>query len=223
MKLPQCEINFLEEQPAEEILLVAGGRAPSKKYFLELARGRKILAIDKGIEICRAENILPELLIGDFDSAEKISVDWAVENKIPVERHPVDKDLTDTQLALELVKKNSVIITGIFGGRFDHLFSNIFTCANSNLKNFLADEREVIFFLKGNAGARIKFFKKPFALSLLPVSEVCEGVSIDNVHWQLDNAKLLQKFPSAISNRVEGDEIKISLRAGVLAIYFVFG
>jgi len=225
MKLPQCEIFFNGKFKnwKDEKLLVAGGRTPNRKYFSKIAQGRKILAIDKGIEICRAENILPELLIGDFDSAENSAVAWAKENKVPVKRYPVDKDFTDTQLALELVEGKIVLLTGIFGGRLDHLFSNVFTCANSNLKIVLADEQEIIFFLQGAESVEVNFFEKPLAISLLPVSEVCEGVSINNVRWKLENAKLFQKIPSAISNRLEGDKIKLNLHAGTLAIYFVFG
>ena len=223
MRLPQCEINFSPEVFAEEILLVNGGRVPDKNFFLEVAQGRKIFAVDKGIELCRENKILPEKLIGDFDSAEKFSVDWAIKNKIPVERHPVDKDFTDLQLALELVEKNFVLVTGAFGGRFDHLFSEIFTCAHAEQKICLADEREVIFFLKRNEVAGVKFFQKPFAVSLMPITEVCEGVTINNVRWQLDGAKLFQKIPNAISNRLVGDEVKIFLREGILAIYFCFG
>ena len=153
MKLPQCEIIFQHEIFDSEILFVSGGRKPEKNYFLKLAENRKIICVDKGIDICRENNILPEILIGDFDSAEKNSVDWAI----------------------------------------DHLFSTIFTCANCDKKIFLADEQEIIFFLKENETAEIKFFKKPVAISLLPISEICEGVNIDNVHWTLDNAKLFQK------------------------------
>ena len=226
MKLPQCEIIFTPEIFEDKILFVNGGRTPDKNFFTELAQDRKIFCVDKGIEICHATNILPEILIGDFDSAEKISVDWAVENKIPTEVHPVDKDFTDLQLALDFAeknyKKNSAVITGTFGGRVDHLFSTIFTCANSELKICLADEQEIIFFLKDNEVAEINFFKKPFAISLLPISETCEGVNLNNVHWQLENKKLLQKIPNAISNRLEGDKIKISLDAGILAVYFAF-
>ena len=226
MKLPQCEIVFEGQNLAEEILLVNGGRRPDTKYFLELAKGRKIFAVDKGIEICHDLKILPEILIGDFDSAEKISVDWSIQNKIPVERHPVDKDFTDLQLALNYAeknyKKNPAIITGTFGGRFDHLFSTIFSSAHSDLKIFLADEQEIIFFLKDNETAQVKFFKKPVAISLLPITETCDGVSINNVHWQLENAKLFQKMPYAVSNRLEGDEIKLSLYSGILAVYFAF-
>lgn len=226
MKLPQCEIVFEGENLTEEILFVSGGRRPDAKYFLEVSEGRKIFAVDKGIEICHDLKILPEILIGDFDSAKKNYVDWAIKNKIPVERHPVDKDFTDLQLALCLAeknyKKNPAIITGTFGGRADHLFSTIFSCANSDLKIFLVDEQEVIFFLKDNETAQVNFLKKPFAISLLPITATCDGVSINNVHWQLKGAKLFQKIPNAVSNRLEGDKIKINLRAGILTVYFAF-
>ena len=222
MKLPQCEILYSPAIPDSKILLVAGGRTPNKNYFITIAQGRKIFCVDKGIEICRACNILPEILIGDFDSAEIAAVNWAIENKISIERHPVEKDFTDTQLALEILpKKNSAILTGIFGGRADHLFSNIFTCANYE-KIFLADEHEIIFYIKGGESVEVKFFQKPFAVSLLPISEICEGVTTENLHWELFNATLKQNFPNAISNRAENSEIKISVERGTLAIYLFF-
>ena len=219
MKIPQCEISAISDA---EILLVAGGRRPDEKFFKAIAQGKKIFAVDKGIEICRDCNILPKVLIGDFDSAESAAVNWAIENKIPIERHPVEKDFTDTQLALELLPKNSsTIVTGIFGGRIDHLFSNIFTCAN--YKNiFLADEREIIFYVKGGESSKVKFFEKSFAVSLLPITKTCEGITTENLHWELSNATLKQNLPNAISNRAETSEIKISVEHGTLAIYFSF-
>ncbi len=223
MNLPQCEISYTPANFDSEILLVAGGRRPNENFFKAVAQGRKIFAVDKGIEICRACNIFPEILIGDFDSAESAALDWAIENKIPIKRHPVEKDFTDTQLALELLDKNiSAIITGIFGGRFDHLFSNVLTCANFKSKIFLADEQEIIFYVKGGESVEVKFFQQPYAVSLLPITETCAGVTTENLHWELSNAKLKQNFPNAISNRAESSEIKISVESGTLAIYFCF-
>ena len=222
LKLPQCEI-FYPAHIAREILLIAGGRRPDEKFFIEFARGRKIFAVDKGIEICRDVNILPEILIGDFDSAENSAVDWAIANKIHIEKHPVDKDFTDTQLALNLVdEENLVILTGIFGGRFDHLFSNIFTCASSKIKICLVDDKELIFFVKSGEYFTVKFFQQPTNLSLLPITKTVESVNLKNVHWELENTTLKQNFPNAISNRVESAEIKISVQSGTLAVYLNF-
>ena len=219
MRLPQADfINV----PNAEILLVAGGRRPNLNFFKTIAQGRKIFCIDKGIEICRDCNILPEILIGDFDSAESAAVNWAIENKIPLKNYPVEKDFTDTQIALEILPKNiPAIVTGIFGGRFDHLFSNVFTCAN--YKNILlADEREIIFYVSGGESVEVNFFQMPLAVSLLPITENCEGVSTENLHWELSNATLKQNLPNAVSNRADNSKIKISVKRGTLAGYFVF-
>lgn len=219
MRLPQ--VDFLNI-PDAEILIVAGGRRPNEDFFKTIAQDRKIFCVDKGIEICRDCNILPEILIGDFDSAEKSAVEWAIENKIPVKNYPVEKDFTDTQIALELLGKNiPAIVTGILGGRFDHLFSNVFTCANYE-KIFLADEREIIFYVKGGETVEINFSQIPTAVSLLPITETCKGVTTKNLHWELSNATLEQIFPNAISNRAENSKIKISVTRGTLAIYFCF-
>ena len=223
MYLPQCEINYAPAISDSKILMVAGGRRPAEKFFKAVAQDRKIFCIDKGIEICRDCNILPKILIGDFDSANKAALNWAIENKIPLERHPVEKDFTDTQLALELLPKNfSAIVTGIFGGRFDHSFSNVLTCANVENKIFLADEREIIFYVKGGESVEVEFFEKPFAVSLLPLTEICAGVNSENLHWELKKAVLKQNLPNAVSNRAKSSQIKISVEVGTLAIYFCF-
>lgn len=224
MILPQCEIFYpITEQ---EILFVGGGRVPSREFFLEVANGRKIFCIDKGVEICRACGVVPNILIGDFDSAASSAVDWAREKNIPTEQYPIDKDLTDTQLAIkraeEFFGEHVAILTGAFGGRLDHLYSTIFTCAAANQKIFLADEREIVFYLRGGESTEIKFFKKPLAVSLLPITETCAGVTIKNVRWELDGAILTQRLPYAVSNRADSDKISVSVGNGTLAIYFCF-
>ena len=224
MKLPQCEI--LCSISAQEILFAGGGRVPRREFFLEVIGGRKIFAIDKGIELCRACEVVPNFLIGDFDSATDSAVEWAHDKNIPVEKYPVDKDFTDTQLALrraeEIFGEHVAILTGVFGGRFDHLYSTIFTCAAVNKKIFLVDEHEITFYLRGGESVEVKFFQTPLAVSLLPITATCAGVTTKNLHWELDGATLTQTFPNAISNRAESDKISVSIGRGTLAIYFCF-
>ncbi len=223
MRLPQCE---LPSTSGQEILFVSGGRLPSRQFFLSIAGGRRVFCVDKGIEICKACGVIPSVLIGDFDSANQSAVSWARAKGVPVERHPTDKDLTDTQLALsraaELFGEHCAILTGCFGGRLDHLYSTIHTCAALNRTIVLADEREIIFYVKGGEAVDVKFFSKPLAVSLLPMSSTCEGVTTKNLHWELDGATLTQDFPNAVSNRLDAEEISISVGQGTLAIYFCF-
>ena len=224
MRLQQCEI--FTSTAAQEILFISGGRVPSVDWFREVASGRKIFCVDKGIELCRACKLVPSFLIGDFDSAGNDSVAWARANGVPVEQYPADKDLTDTQLALrraaDLFGEHVALVTGCFGGRFDHMFSTAFTCAAIERRIVLADEREIIFFVKGGESVDVKFFREPLAVSLLPMSTACAGVTIKNVRWELDGATLTQALPFAVSNRVAGDKISVGVGRGTLAVYFCF-
>ena len=95
-------------------------------------------------------------------------------------------------------------------------------CAALNRKVILADEREVIFYLRGGESAEIKFFEKPLAVSLLPMTSTCAGVTTKNLHWELDGATLTQNFPNATSNRADSDKISIGVGRGTLAVYFCF-
>lgn len=224
MIFPQCEIDF--PTSAQEILFVSGGRVPNRDWFKTVASGRKIFCVDKGIELCKACDIVPSVLIGDFDSANTSAVDWARMKKILVESYPSDKDLTDTQLALkratEIFGEHTAILTGAFGGRFDHVYSTIFTCAAIDRQIFLADERELVLYVKSGETVDVKFFRKPLAVSLLPMTSTCAGVSTKNLHWELDGASLTQNFPNAISNRIDDEKISVSVELGTLAIYACF-
>lgn len=224
MILPQCEI--FPATAAQEILFVSGGRVPSVEWLQTVSDGRKIFCIDKGIDACRACDIVPNFLIGDFDSASASAVDWAHKKNLPVETYPTDKDFTDTQLALqrgtEIFGEHVALLTGCFGGRVDHLYSTLFTCATIDRKIFLADEREVICFIKDGESCTMKFVSKPLAVSLLPMTATCTGITTKNLHWELDDITLTQNFPNAISNRIEDAEIFFHIDSGILAIYACF-
>ena len=226
IRLPQLKIFSSAPAPLKKFLLVVGGRPPTVEFLKKISSTvDHIIAVDRGIDACLQSDVIPELLIGDLDSARSDSIDWARSKNIPIDRHPVDKDFTDLQLALHKIKsieRSAAIVTGAFGGRLDHLYANLFTCAHSTVRTVLADQSEIIFFVRPDAPLTLEFISRPFALSLLPITEVCRGVSIDGVHWSLDRADLFQSFPNAISNRVENDRVNISIDDGILAIALSF-
>lgn len=225
IRLPQLKI--FAPSTEKNLMFISGGRPPTLEWLLDCSKDiDRIWCIDHGIDTCRQAELIPELLIGDLDSARSDSVEWAQQNNVAIERYPVDKDFTDTQLALDRAAKLDespyIIMTGAFGGRVDHLYATLFSCAQSPLKIFLADQREVIAFVRDGESIRLQFDIKPLALSLLPFSNVCKGVSVDGVHWALDRAELYQTLPNAVSNRVENDIVNVSIERGMLAIALTF-
>ena len=221
--LPQIEILYTQKLPSRQYLFVTGGRAPSVAWLHSAAKQRIIWCIDHGIDICKKANLLPEQLIGDGDSAQKSSWQWAMQAHVPIQQYSPKKDLTDTQLALEIAKRMTpppfILLTGGFGKRLDHTFSTFFSFAASGINGCMSDQHESIFFVTPDNPLQAFPKKKPMAVSLLPVSTQCKGVSIDGMYWPLRESILKQQYPYAISNELTADAFKVSVRQGILALY----
>ena len=223
--LPQAVVAYPHPLPQEQQLLVLGGRPPALSWLQEVSHGRILWAIDHGIDVCHKADILPEYLLGDWDSASHDAWHWAVAQGIPANTYPSEKDLTDTQLALERLPQDGfALITGAFGGRFDHTFANIFSCAHAKTSCCLADEKEILLFLKGTMELYISCKETPQAISLLPITDECHGVTIEDVHWPLKDACLLQHTPTTISNVLEDkNSFSVSVQKGILGVYLHYG
>lgn len=227
INLPQITIDSAKYSSKAELLVIGGGRTPAADWLKKAAAGRKIWCIDHGIDICHQLSLPPAMLIGDADSAAPEAWQWA-ENTInaKVEKHPVKKDLTDTQLTLEKLasQKETIIFTGAFGHRFDHTFSTIFSVAYSQNVSCLADDKELLVILKDNEAASFTFKNKPKAISLLPLTASCKGVTMQNVYWPLDSATLTQEQTYAVSNELTdiNNKVTLSLKKGILGFYCCF-
>ena len=222
--LPQSTIAFSRALPAHICTLVTGGRPPAADWLQKARRG-KLWAIDHGVDLCHAMKCVPDFLLGDADSASPAAWSWALAEGVPCERFEVKKDLTDTQLALAKIKEKApdtfLLLTGAFGGRFDHAMSTLFSCAFSGIPMILADEQEACFFLHDGESLSFRAKQKPQAISLFALGSECRGLSIEGVEWPLENASLCPEKPYAVSNELaEGSSaFHVRLQAGTLAVY----
>lgn len=219
--LPELKAEFNYDLPKKELLLIGGGRAPAKAWLQSISKGKTVWCIDHGLDCCRQADILPQRLIGDGDSAAQENWQWAAEQNIPIAQFPPEKDFTDTQLALQMAaeEQSTVILSGAMGGRFDHAYSTILSFAHSGLPGCIADELETIFFLREGEKLQLHFAKEPKAVSLLPMTAQVTDVKLTGVHWPLNNALLEQHLPYAVSNRLAGKKITLSIGQGILGIY----
>lgn len=225
INLPRLEIKT-DTAAQTELLLVGGGRAPSPDWLAEVAANKPLWCIDHGLDICHTANLAPERLIGDNDSVSPESFAWAEHLGIKIVSFPPEKDFTDTQLALQMVAPGTfVLLTGAFGGRFDHLFSTINSFAGANISGVITDEKELLLPLTAGTSATLKFTVPPKAVSLLPLSENCTDVSISGTKWPLTNQKLARNNPYAVSNEIkkDTDTISVSVKNGILSVYLFWG
>jgi thiamine pyrophosphokinase len=109
-------------------ILFTGGEGPppelARRLCAGLVKDAALAAADSGLASAEAAGLRPDWIIGDMDSLDnRARLDaYPPESVI---RHAVDKDFTDTELALSLLWEQgcgAVWIIGGGGGRIDHLF-----------------------------------------------------------------------------------------------------
>ena len=224
-KLPQFTAEvILPKQYTETKLVVAGGRTPNVTWLSEVAATKKLYCADKGIEVCLKAKLVPTALFGDCDSGTKEAYEKAQALGTKVETFPVEKDDTDLQLVLQNLEGSDLICTGVWGGRFDHLYSNVFSLLSYKEKHqsqvILADEKEAMLLVTAKEAVKICLHKKVKTLSLLPLSEV-NKVTLKNVRWELKKAELKLLHPYAISN-IPQDKFTFECFKGKIGLYLCF-
>ena len=230
MKLPHCKIIFCNNKEKKEGMLVAGGRAPDLQWLKTVSANKTIICADKGVTYCKQADIVPAYLVGDGDSA-LLDFDWAEESGVFVKRYSVDKEETDLQLALtlqqELADVDALLVTGIWGGRFDHSYSAIFSLCQyakqTGVKTILADQQEIMILCGSDAAVKVEFIRRPEVISILPLSEQVQ-VSLQGCRWELDKKIIEQSNPYAISNRLKDaqKEITFTMERGWAGLYISF-
>ena len=227
LSLPNVDIFPSSSIPVEEYLLVVGGRAPTIEWLRDASKGRTVCCADRGADVCLAAGIVPSLFVGDCDSVGEDAKRWLERAGVLTRFYPEEKDKTDTQIALDSIledKKKTIILTGCFGGRFDHALITLYSFIGANVIGCLADEKELIFILRGSDEVAVRFTRTPEVISLLPLSDCCENVSIGGVHWPLSNARIYKYEPYTVSNRLESrsNSFSVGVGKGILAVYVCF-
>ncbi|MDR1916519.1 MAG: thiamine diphosphokinase [Synergistaceae bacterium] len=229
---------------SDRTLFMLGGRPADVSWLIDFVERNSpdIWAIDSGVAACRAIGRIPSELIGDKDSSLPGDWIWALEGGAREHLHQRDKDMTDFQIAFDMFMDDAdkrvrgeriLMLSGCFGGRMDHLMSNLLTLALSDgvetsgernrVSRCMIDEHEGVFLIYPEVSASIKFHTPPVSVSLLPMSDFCRGVSVSGVRWPLEDTLLRRGFPWAISNEVSDDLVSVRCEDGILALYWCFG
>lgn len=191
------------------------GALPIEAFDFEISKEDLVIAADAGINNTHRFDIKPDYIIGDFDSLGYTPTD---KNTII---HPVEKDDTDTMLAvkagLKMGYKNFRIFGGV-GGRLDHTFANIQTACyivENNGTAIFYGIKENFTVIKNN---HITFCKENKGNISIFALEECENVNIKGAYYELENGKLSVNFPLGTSNKFNNKEVTISVEKGKILI-----
>ncbi|WP_024834557.1 thiamine diphosphokinase [Ruminiclostridium josui] len=187
-----------------------------KKYILA---SDYIISVDGGAGHLREMGVNPDILIGDFDSANSQDLNYYVNRGINVSKFPVEKDMTDSELAIEKALElgaHEVVLIGALGTRIDHSFANIMLLKKMldiGLRGSIVDENNEIYMFNSSFCLSKKEGRK---LSLIPITEKVTEVSTSGLKYPLVNATMTLGTSWGISNEFEEETAKITIGSGIL-------
>lgn len=177
--------------------------------------GDLIIAADAGYLNAQKCGVVPNILLGDFDSFD---LPEDVSDDTEVIQFPTEKDDTDTQIAvrtaLERGAKEIVIIGGL-DGRLDHTLSILAILEDLDARHIHAlvtSGMNRARFLRNNSTLipRSKFRY----LSLIAADPTVKGVTLEGCKYPLRKARLSRRNQYAISNELVGNCALIDVRRG---------
>lgn len=177
-----------------------------------------IIAADGGYKYLIDSDIVPDIIIGDFDSFGKVP-----DGNNVIKLNPV-KDITDMHAAVEAGIERGYAefcIYGACGGRLDHTLANIqliASLAERKIKAYIRDGEKVITAVCNDI---ISFPKEHKGyISVFSHSDKCTGVNITGLKYTLENGTLSNSFPLGVSNEFVGTESEIAIGNGTAIIIY---
>lgn len=180
--------------------------------------GDFVIAADAGYRICQQEGLVPDLVLGDFDSMEP------PEDIAELLRAPVEKDDTDTLLAVKTALARGCEILHIYGGtggaRLDHTVANFQTLLyirRQGARGYLHDANFVWTVIEDEAISIQREIDWGLC-SVFCLGARAEGVCERGLQYSLTDAVLEPMYPIGVSNHFVESEAVISVRRGALLI-----
>lgn len=200
-------------------VLVAGGTVDEVKLRDMLKEQVYVAAADSGADTLKNISTTPNLLIGDFDSISDETLHCYLEKGIECVSFPPEKDASDSELALSILKDrgyNEIDFFGALGGRWDHSVSNLFLI-------YRLYQEGVRVHLRGDCDACIltgtnKIEKSSRFFSLFRISPEKTVVSIRGAKYDLEHEELPWSSSLGLSNEWKDDVVAITVDEGAVLL-----
>lgn len=203
-------------------LVVADGEPqPGDLELLETAD--LVVAADGGAAWAHAAGRIPDLLVGDLDSTRPELIADLEASGTRVERHPVEKDESDTELAvaraLAAGADEVLLIAALGGARVDHGIANLLLLAvpEWHERIRIVSGKAVVRALRGPGSMRLASAVGGL-VTLLPLGDAADGVRTEGLRYPLNGERLSGGRARGLSNVVERDAASVSLENGTLLV-----
>ncbi len=183
-----------------------------------------IVGVDRGIEHCLDTGLVPDILMGDFDSVSpEVLSDGRLKNSV-TKSYPSRKNNSDLELALHWLSEQSVsrvTLLGVSGGRSDHHLFNwllpLQACWPFEISYIDASVRA---YVVTPAYPLVAVVLPSQTISLLPMPSA-RGVCTQGLDYALKDAELGSGCTLGLSNVAVSNAIAVSVEEGQLWVFVV--
>jgi len=194
-------------------ILLGGDMTPTARLRSQI-KGARIIAADSGMMHAASLGLVPDLWVGDFDSAgSELTLQY---REVPRETFPAEKDSTDGDIAVqEAIRRGAreIILLGGLGGQTDHaagLLGQSIAIARNGISCLLTSGMEEAWpLIPGRTRAALAAGTR---ISIIPFGDI-EGLGLTGVKWPLENRDVPLGSTLTLSNEALG-AIEITLRGG---------
>jgi len=195
------------------------------EYTMDILRvikdARMIISADGGARHLRALNILPHVMIGDFDSIHPDDQIFFKKKQVKTLTFSSRKDHTDTELCLSWALENNatdITFLGVTGIRLDHTLANIFLLkklAEQNISARIINKNNEIHIVTDFI--EFKGGPKDF-LSIIPITEKVTGITLKGLEYPLVDATFEMGSCLGVSNAFKETCASVSIKKGALIV-----
>lgn len=197
--------------------IVAAGDC--EKISIEKKEKDLVIAADAGVKYCERDNIVPDVIIGDFDS---LGFTPDTGNVISL---PVVKDDTDTSFAVKYAMdkgyKKFVIFGATGGKRADHTFANIALLSfisKNGCEGYLECDGYTVTSVTDAVISFPDYLKGD--VSVFSFDSISHGVSEKGLLYSLSDADIRNSDITGVSNSFTGNRSSVSVIDGTLIVYY---
>jgi thiamine pyrophosphokinase len=207
-------------------VIVSGGHLDEKfaAGILNDENTEFIIGVDRGLIFLYEHDILPDYIVGDFDSAPVEIVNYYRENtKVPVREFNPVKDASDTEIALRLcldLHRKNILILGATGTRIDHVWANVQIlkiALDSGADARIVDMHNQIRLLNQSIVLTKEEAFGPY-FSVFPLGNAVEDFNLEGAKYPLAHHTLTAYDSLCVSNEIEQNEVKISFPYGIVIL-----
>lgn len=210
-------------------LIISGGSL-NKDFALSYIRKYSFgftVAADRGMDFFYEHKIIPDYIVGDFDSADPGVLQY-FRNLHDGQRPEIlqfepEKDETDTELAIRIAIQqgcDDIHLLGAMGSRADHMLGNLHLLGAAMKQGVvcrMVDENNRIRMICQGMSLRREEQYGNY-VSLFPFTPQVKGLTLTGFQYPLKEYTLECYHSLGVSNEIIAEEAEISFQEGVLLV-----